>query len=100
LALTDCPPFEEALGFPPGDVNADVELLRHEIAAAALSPTVHRAAQQALDETERELIGGHPNRARVFERLQGLVRLLHASGALVRGGPDLVRPIQRLIALA
>jgi hypothetical protein len=100
LALTDCPPIDQAPGYRPGDTVADLELLRHELAGAGLPPKVHRAAQQALDDTERELIGGSGDRGPVFERLQALVRLLHASGAFVRGGPDLVRPIQRLIAAA
>jgi hypothetical protein len=100
LALTDCPPLDESLGFPPGDLAAEVALLRHELAAAGLSPNVHRAAQQSLNEAERELMSCVRSRALVFEQLQSLVRLLHASGAFVRSGPDLVRPIQRLIAIA
>jgi hypothetical protein len=98
LTLTDCPPFEEQLPFLPGTAVAEVELLRHELAAAGLAPKVHRAAQQALDATELELDNDQVNRGRVFELLQGLVRLLHDSGALVQSGPELVKPIQRLIA--
>jgi hypothetical protein len=101
LPQTDRPPrrFTLILGGPAAELTRELHGLRAALDRVELAPNVRRAALQVIDEVDHDLSGTWLDRGLLYERIQGLVRLLHGSGTLVRTGPELVRPIQRLVSL-
>ena len=67
--------------------------LRSALASLGLAPEDRRAAQQELDEVERELRRPDPDREQLAGRLRGLTQILKSAGALATAGAALFGPI-------
>jgi hypothetical protein len=67
--------------------------LRSALASLGLAPEDRRAAQQELDEVERELRRPDPDREQLAGRLKGLTEILKSAGALATAGAALFGPI-------
>jgi hypothetical protein len=70
--------------------------LRVALAATRLEPLERRRAEDLLNEIEREVLSDQPDRAGVASRLQSLVVVLRATGALTRQGEELIVPLRHL----
>jgi hypothetical protein len=75
------------------DALLATDALRAELGRLALSPEARRAAEDDLDEVERELRRPEPDRERVAGRLESLTEVLSSAGALAAAGAALLGPI-------
>ena len=75
------------------DALLATDALRAELGRLGLSPEARRAAEDDLDEVERELRRPEPDREKVAGRLESLTAVLSSAGALAAAGTALLGPI-------
>jgi hypothetical protein len=75
------------------DALVATDALRAELARLGLAPDARRAAEDDLDEVERELRRPEPDRERIAGRLESLTEVLSSAGALAAAGTALLGPI-------
>ena len=75
------------------DALLATDALRAELGRLGLSPAARRAAEDDLDEVERELRRPEPDREKVAGRLESLTGVLSSAGALAAAGTALLGPI-------